>query len=255
MDDQHVFAFYFQGVEQIAFRCLPGTLYKIDDKVLCHRMLHVLRVERGQVFILFDQKNNIECTLESIDAKVMHVFIRSAASNRFLSPHITFIMPVIKKEAFEESLYSLTELGAQRIQVVVTQKTSRSWGTSKDVERAQKIMQAAAEQSKNFSFPILEQPLNLNQVVAKYGAGSTKVFFDAEGCPARDLVSSIKASTGSSLVLMVGPEGDLTQNEKKVIQQGGFVFCALTKTIMRAQQAVAVSLGLLRSMLVESEYL
>ena len=49
----------------------------------------------------------------------------------------------------------------------------------------------------------------------------------------------------------VGPEGDLTLEEKAYLKQLGFVFCALTPTVLRAQQAVALGLGVLRSYLID----
>ena len=49
--------------------------------------------------------------------------------------------------------------------------------------------------------------------------------------------------------MLVGPEGDLTHEEKQFVDDHGFIFCKLTPTIMRAHQAVAVGLGVLRSML------
>ena len=42
---------------------------------------------------------------------------------------------------------------------------------------------------------------------------------------------------------------DLTEQEKNLLQDQGFLFCALTPTILRAQQAVALSAGLIRSLL------
>ena len=53
----------------------------------------------------------------------------------------------------------------------------------------------------------------------------------------------------NNIVLMVGPEGDLMGDEKAYLNGNGFVFCQLTPTILRAQQAVTVSVGALRSLL------
>ena len=49
----------------------------------------------------------------------------------------------------------------------------------------------------------------------------------------------------------VGPEGDLTQEEKDYLKQQGFVFCRLTPTVLRARQAVALGLGILRSYFID----
>lgn len=50
------------------------------------------------------------------------------------------------------------------------------------------------------------------------------------------------------LILMVGPEGDLIP-EKKLLVHAGFTFCSLTPTVLRSVQAIALGLGMFRSVL------
>ena len=44
---------------------------------------------------------------------------------------------------------------------------------------------------------------------------------------------------------MIGPEGDLTMQEKDLLKERDVQFLRLTPTVLRAQQAVAVSMGIL----------
>jgi 16S rRNA U1498 N3-methylase RsmE len=44
-----------------------------------------------------------------------------------------------------------------------------------------------------------------------------------------------------------GPEGDFTLEEKELLKKHNFIAAQLTPTILRAQQAVAISLGVVRS--------
>jgi len=48
---------------------------------------------------------------------------------------------------------------------------------------------------------------------------------------------------------MIGPEGDLTAQEKELLKERGVQFLRLTPTILRAQQAVVVAMGIFRSLL------
>ena len=47
-------------------------------------------------------------------------------------------------------------------------------------------------------------------------------------------------------MLLIGPEGDLALQEKELVA-GKMQFCALTPTILRASQAAALSIGIVRS--------
>jgi 16S rRNA (uracil1498-N3)-methyltransferase len=247
--DTHEFAFFYPETSHIGTHAKVGALCTIDDRVLCHRVMHVLRLLQGATFILFDAHKHMTCTLQSVNERSLQAIVSSYECNTCYAPHITFLLPLLKKEAFEESLYALTELGVNTIQIVMTKKSQRSWGDKKELERAERIIQAAAEQSKNFALPKVSIPVSFEQAVGALPADATKIFFDPEGCRIGNVVSSVQTSINTRLVLCVGPEGDLTAEEKSYLDEHSFIFCQLTPTILRAQQAVAVSVGVLRSLM------
>ncbi len=127
------------------------------------------------------------------------------------------MLPLLKREAFESALYTLCEMGATSIQPLITQKSRTNWDSEKDFARVLTTMRAAA---------------------------GTKIFFDPAGMPLKQMLSL--PMTGP-LYGCVGPEGGLTPEEKEHLKALGFVFCRLTPTVLRARQAVAVGLGILRS--------
>lgn len=247
--DTHEFAFFYPETTHIAAHTKIGALCTLDDRVLCHRVMHVLRLSQGATFILFDAHKHLTCTLQLVHERSLQCIVNSYGCNTCYAPHITFLLPLLKKEAFEESLYALTELGVNTIQLVTTKKSQHSWGDKKELERAERIIQAAAEQSKNFSLPKVNVPVSLEEVVGALPADATKIFFDPEGCCISNVVSSVQTSMNTRLVLCVGPEGDLTAEEKMYLDEHSFIFCHLTPTILRAQQAAAISVGVFRSLM------
>ena len=62
-------------------------------------------------------------------------------------------------------------------------------------------------------------------------------------------MQSMHVDQPKQISLMVGPEGDLTMDEKELLKERDVQFLCLTPTVLRAQQAVAVSLGIFRSLL------
>ena len=249
INDQHSFAFFYPETTQRGAGVPVGGICTIDDRVLCHRIMHVLRLNKGESFTLFDSHKHMECVLEAVNERSVQARVRAYECNVMYAPHIALILPMLKKEAFEESIYALTELGVNEIHLVYTKKTQRMWGGQKEQERVERIMQAAAEQSKNFAFPKVIGPFSLEKIVADTHRDALKIFFDPKGCALNDAITSINTSMSNNIVLMVGPEGDLMGDEKAYLNGNGFVFCQLTPTILRAQQAVTVSVGALRSLL------
>ncbi|MEI6101640.1 MAG: nickel insertion protein [Eubacteriales bacterium] len=59
--------------------------------------------------------------------------------NTTLVPHITCVLPLLKRDDFESALYMLAELGVNSVQLVTKDKSVRSWG-DKERERVEQIL-------------------------------------------------------------------------------------------------------------------
>jgi len=248
--ERHEFALYFPH--------LAGWLQDVQNKKnailqdvdIYHRIMKVLRLVAGDTFILFDCFDHVYCTLQKVEKKsIVHIIVIERKKNRKLTPTVNFLLPLLKRDALHDAIYSLTELGATEIQLVITDKSQKRW-SSREHEKLMRIVHAAAEQSKNFSFPFLKEPQPLNQILEEID--KTKkglVFFDPVGQPVTDVIEKLSDDKIKNLFLMIGPEGDLSPGEKDLVKKKGFIFTSLTPTILRARQAVVVSLGIFRSFL------
>jgi 16S rRNA (uracil1498-N3)-methyltransferase len=245
--DKHQFALYLYGLSELIHGLSAGQSLVITESNLVHRIAVILRLAAGEQLVLFDRVLHVDVTItQIIKNKSIHVMLGAKKNNTIYAPSITFLLPVLKKESLETALYSLVEMGVTHIQLVLTNKSQQKW-TPKEYERAQKILIAAAEQSKNFAFATLEQPLPLNKALATIKKDAAKLFFDPEGEPLSSLVCT--SAHRASLVLAIGPEGDLTSPEKEIMRQAGFGFYVLTPTILRACQAAALSAGIIRTLI------
>lgn len=242
--ETHLFAIHIADCSDLI---TTTGLRSIVDKDLFHRVTRVLRLRDGDGCILFDEKINVHVVLLSVEPKKMICTfdVITITKNSLLQPMITFLLPVLKKDALSTALYSLTEMGVNKIQLVYTAKSRKSFDEKKELQRLQRVVIAAAEQAKHFAYPELLPLQSLTDVLANYAHDKKKcLFFDPDGQSFLSLQQSI--SKAKSFVLLIGPEGDLTAQEKKIIAQK-MTFCALTPTILRASQAAALSVGIIRS--------
>lgn len=247
--EKHVFTLFYDGLTELTQSCAPDGTCTVTDKDLLHRVSSVLRAKPGQRIILFNRHSHIDCTIIKID-RVVQFSIESCTKNNDIKPAITCILPLLKREAFEEAVYGLTEVGVQAIHMVTTEKTQRSWGGQKEMERTERVMRAAAEQSKNFAFPHLVNLSSLAECVKKLPNSTAQRFFlDPAGRAFRDVAKMCVSNNRDEYIIMAGPEGDLTSQEKELLVHNGFEKIALTPTILRAQQAIVVAAGALRSLL------
>lgn len=248
--EKHTFALYAADLKEIVHTKKVGDECSITNHDLVHRMVNVLRLQIGEPLILFDSTQHIEAQIISlVKKKVINIRLIAQKDNVMYKPSILFLLPLLKKDSFETALYSLTELGVTAIQLVATQKSILRW-QEKDFERAHRIMMSAAEQSKNFSLPQLYPPVPLaDALIRVQESDGERIFFDPAGAPVNDFIVRARKHTPESIIVLVGPEGDLTPAEKRQVQEANFVNYALTPTVLRACQAASVGIGIIRSVL------
>jgi len=250
--NKHEFAFYLENSTDTIDAFDREDNIHIESAEIAHRLSHIIRAEEKDRFILFDRKNNTTLELkEIIKNKIIRANIIKKEKNTILQPTINFIIPLLKRDYFEASLYSLTELGANTITTVITKKSQKKWLRQKANKRFLHIITSAAEQSKNFSFPELKAPVSLEDYINEVNVEkkSVCIFFDPQGENLETVIQKINIQPFKKINLMIGPEGDLAKEEKNMIKNKGFIFCRLTPTILRSCQAVAVGLGAFRSLL------
>lgn len=247
----HEFAIYIdQFSSLISSVALEGNLV-VDDQDVYHRITRVLRLHKNESCVLFDRFMHGSFLIKDFQGKTRIIgTLMSKKVNHILSPEIVFILPLLKREDLDLALYSLVEVGVNRIQLVITEKVQRSWRGEKEHDRLQRVMIAAAEQSKNFVFPDLLLPVAFDHVIEKMkGQESSFIFFAPDGDSLHDVIHVLEKQQTKKITLMVGPEGDLTSIEKSALKKNGVHFCALTPTILRAWQAAALGSGVFRSMI------
>lgn len=246
----HEFAFFVPELTTWCAQKKVPFAYTLDNQELVHRIIQVLRLQKGDLCIFFDAHIHAKIKINDIiKNKMVNISIEKVISTTALKPNITFLLPVLKKEALEEAVYALVETGINSIVLVTTEKTQRHWGAQKEMQRLQRIIIAAAEQSKQF-YPVqLLEPMPLMNACQHYVTNKkTALFFDAQGNSLHDSFLFEKNNRAESIVALIGPEGDLTEQEKKSVDEFGFVRIKLTPTILRASQAAALGAGIIRSL-------
>ncbi len=235
---KHQFAFYIPDIRSGEF--------ELTDKQLVHRIVHVLRVRVGDVCIFFNRNVHTIGTITVISKRSITVKSTVLVTNSIWQPPITFFLPLLKRENLEQAVYGLTELGVTEIYLTRTEK-SLTIISEKQFQRLEKIIIAAAEQSKNFAFPTLKMPIEFIEAIKQLPEHS--IFFDPEGQSAESVLNVLKENKNQPIGLLIGPEGDLTKQERDLLRQRKVLFCSLTPTVLRSYQAAIVGVGIIRSLL------
>jgi 16S rRNA (uracil1498-N3)-methyltransferase len=166
-------------------------------------------------------------------------------------PNITLLLAIFKVDRMEWAIEKCTELGVSRIIPLQAQRTDAHLAAtaSKRVERWERIVRQAAEQSRRTTPPEVLLPLRLNGALAL--TASTRILL-AESERQFALKEALQSQAPvKDLLLAVGPEGGWTEEELALFSQAGWRAASLGRTILRAETAAIAATAIAVSELSE----
>ena len=221
-----------------------------------HYLCRVLRLERGDLFVVMDGCGN--WWLVSLQEKLPGQPIKASILEPILVENelpfqVILLAALPKGNGFDEVVRQVTELGVSEIIPVKSDRTLLNPSTTK-LERWRRIAAEAAEQSERQIIPQIWEPISflesLTLVNSNYGNNSDKyICVTREKCPnLLDCLGdkkNINQTNLPAIIIGIGPEGGWSLAEIESAYQNGFKPVSLGKRILRAVTAPLVALSLI----------
>ncbi len=249
MSDKHIFSLHSPHL-QPEQNLVIGASITILDNDLWHRIFNVLHLKEGEACILFNAPLVVHLDLERSQKKgFISGKITDIRTTEQQQPLIHLFQGLLKREAMEDCAYVAAQMGVSTMTAIITSKVHRSKFDAKDKERVEKIMIAACEQSKQFVKPTIQETCSLQDALKNliHQKNSYNFFCDPDGASFFDCLQKVTSSSHDSVNIFVGPEGGFTSSERELLITNNVAPHALTKSILRSQEAVTVCLGAIRS--------
>jgi 16S rRNA (uracil1498-N3)-methyltransferase len=196
----------------------------------------VLRLAKGDAIHLVDGKGGYyQAVIMYANSKATRVMITQAVSNngkRFYRVHIA-IAPPKNPERFEWFVEKATEIGIDEITPLLCKRSERH---SVKTNRLEKIMIATLKQSKQAWLPALH-PLQPFPSFLKEIAGDN-VFIASQDA---DHTLAERYTKGTDAVILVGPEGDFTEEELAMAMSRGVQPVNMGSSVLRTETAGLVA--------------
>jgi 16S rRNA (uracil1498-N3)-methyltransferase len=218
---------------------LTGKSITLDEDTSKH-VISVLRMKRDEKLLLTDGKGKLaECTITDDNRKRTVVSIVSEKNIEPLLPEITIAVSLVKNSSrFEWFLEKATEIGINRIIPLICERTEKE---KFRFERMHGLLISAMLQSQQSWLPVLDEPVNYKKVLDHH-AVEKFIAHCAEGER-----KPLPQSSGKSRLILIGPEGDFTNEEISLALQHDFIPVTLGKTRLRTETAGMVAASLLRN--------
>jgi len=220
-----------------------STLPEEESKHICK----VLRMQNGDELALVNGKGT-EAKAAIIDnhPKKCLIQITSIQQVEKEDYHIHIALAPTKSiDRIEWLVEKMTELGVHEISFILTKQSERK---NIKIERLEKIAIAAMKQSKRHFLPIINPLIPLDEFLENHEICGVA---HCSELTQKQTITSLAIDTIKKLPILIGPEGDFTPEEIKMIQKNQNLFINLGKTRLRTETAALYACALLKSKLEE----
>lgn len=229
---------------------ITGDAVLIADKKTVHYIKDVLRLKPGMSLVIFDERGvEYRCLVDAVSAKVsLSIQQRRFPQKKEPVLSLTIACAVPKNSRMEDSIDKLTQLGVERIIPLACQRSVVRIAKDREaarLKRWQQVAVSAAQQSQRNTIPSIELPVTVAALLKKEGED-----FDLKLIPylgeGEERISLKKiledrVSASAKVLVLIGPEGDFSQDEVATALQYGCVPVSLGETVLRVETAAVAA--------------
>ena len=217
------------------------------EEASSHHLFHVLRLQAGDSIHLFNDGREYAASLgqlgkEGATANLRELVLEEPEPK--LPIHL--LIGISRGERMDFALQKATELGVTRITPVFTKRCVVKLNEKKQASRMehwQKIIVNACEQSGRCRLPQLDIPMEIGGAVMQHCNGSA-LLLDHR---INRTLGEIKKPK-ESVTILVGPEGGLSGEERKLAKAQGFVGIRLGPRVMRTETAPLAAIAAIQTL-------
>ncbi|ADC50725.1 RNA methyltransferase, RsmE [Alkalihalophilus pseudofirmus OF4] len=231
---------YFVSEDQ-----LNGSIVTITGDDVKH-IARVMRMQEGEEIIV---SNNAGRTVLAKLKKLSESDIQAEVLEELdpkteLPIKVTVAQGLPKGDKLELITQKGTELGVSCFQPFQASRSIVKWDmkkAKKKVERLEKIAKEAAEQSYREIIPTIKEAASFTQLLETIESYThTIVAYEesaktGEASNLHNVLNQVKS--GDSVLIVIGPEGGLTEEEVSALEGKGAVLCGLGPRIIRTETA------------------
>ncbi len=212
---------------------------------------NVRRIRTGEELDLGDGAGVVaQCVIEGAAKGRLSARVLERRTVEAPSPRITVVQALPKSERSELAVELATEAGADAFVAWQSERCVARWESSakvdKGLRRWQAVARSAARQSRRAYIPAVSSLVSTPELVRTVGdmtADGAVVLALHES--ATGPLAKVPLADTHSVVLVVGPEGGISDGEIAALSEAGAIPVRLGPTVLRTSTAAAVALGAL----------
>ncbi len=219
----------------------------ILNKEDSYHITRVMRMKIGEKIEIVSSKKTHICSITVLEPLVEAEIQETLKENNELNCSVTLVQSLVKEQKMDYILQKATELGVSEIIPLITTRSVVKMDKKeiKKIERWQKIVKEASEQSKRNQIPTIKNLVTISEL-SKITGYDVKLL-----CTVRENTKNIKnllsnSIEGAKMIVVVGPEGGFTEQEEEQLIKGGFETVSLGSSVLRTETAPLFIMSVVR---------
>jgi 16S rRNA (uracil1498-N3)-methyltransferase len=223
---------------------------KLDDSNLievsgdeAHHAIKVLRINVGEEILVSDGAGNwVRASVENIEKKTFTAKVLERGFQPEKSPRLIVVQGLPKSDRVKDAIEILVESGVDQIIPWQADRSISKW--QKDsLDKWQSAAVAATKQSRRFRKPEIIDGLSLSQLLEIESENSAVLVMHESATTKLSEVVTSKFAGMSEIIIVVGPEGGISESELTVLEGAGAHIVGLGPEVFRSAHAGGAALS------------
>lgn len=222
----------------------PSNVF--DNKIIIsdsdyHHITKVMRMKDGDNVICCDGTSSYKCVISQITTnEVVLEIIETLDEKKELPVKVTIAHGITRREKMEEVIDKITQLGASYYLPVNMERCNVKFNDEKldrKMERMNKIAKEASEQSHRTSLLEVLKPVSFKEMINLKDEYDLCLYAYEITSKDKSLKEILKSKTYKNIIIVIGPEGGISDKEVKLMNENHFIPVSLGPRILRTEVA------------------
>jgi len=233
--------FYIDALPQV------GELAVVDGDEGFHAA-NVRRIRSGEELDLGDGDGTVaHCVVEDVGKGRLTALVLDRRTLPVALPAVTVVQALPKSDRSELAIELATEAGDDAFVGWQASRCVARWECSAKVDKGLRrwdaVARSAARQSRRPYIPSINGVVSTAELVHRVRDGGATALVLHESAIAK--LTELPMAQADSLLLIIGPEGGIADDEIAALSDAGATAVRLGPTVLRTSTAAAVALGAL----------
>ena len=208
-----------------------------------HYLTKVMRVKSGETFSVFNKSGEWQAQINEISKGIVEFNVLKKLKEETGKRDIWLAFTPIKSNYFNFMIQKTTELGVTKYIPIISDRTIVR---KVNLERLEKIVIEASEQSNRLTIPKIEKAITLEEFL-KNSKNLDIIFGDVNK---NNNNLNLKKNEKKPICILIGPEGDFSEEEKKkILTLKNIQSIKLNNNILRTETAAISAVSIVNYIL------